>query len=667
MVPFWLKILMVKPDKEVMMLKKIRNLHFGKIAFLKGIFISLLVFFCICMIYYFIFIRGIHVVFTHFFYIPITLAGFWWGKKQSLFVAVILGVSLMTANIIGLSTRFSENLSRIVMFIVIAWVIGTLRENSLKAEAAVKLAYAELNQIFDTVGDGIRVTDLDFNVVKVNNTFAAISGFEKDHMIGKKCYDVFGNTKCHTDACPLTCILNEKKCIEYDTEKERNDGTLVPCIVTATPLRTPDGKLIGMVGVFKDITERKQIEEELNEQKNFTEKLIQNSSVPTFVINSQHKVIAWNRACEILTGVKASEVKNSENISMIFYGHNRPFLAGLIIQSRFQDISKFYNKYKKSNIIQDGFQGESWFTNLDGQKKYLVFETAPIYNSKGEISAVIETLQDITERKLAEEALHEKNQKMLTELEMAAKVQRELLPKELPETPGVAFAWDFKPSIYVAGDMFNIFKLDNNHIGFYILDVMGHGVQAALKAVTLSYFLKPLSNPNVDTQADTNRLFSPSEVLCLLNERFSSQSKATSFFTIFYGILNIQNYKLTYARAGHCPPIMITNDEKIMELEQGGPAVGLSKDIKYKDYFLELKNGDKLLLYTDGITDAKNNNGKPYSKKRFINFIKQNGNITISELIGSVVNEAAIYLDNKEAEDDLTLLGIEIQGIKIIT
>lgn len=681
-----------------------------------------------------------------------------------------------------------------------------------KDDVSQKQAYAELNQVFDTIADGIRVTDSDFNILRVNNAFCSIVGKEKHEIIGKKCFDVFGISKCHTENCPFNQILKGRECVEYDIEKECG-GANTSCIVTATPLRDQNGRLTGMVAIFKDITERKLIEDKLYEQKEFTEKLLQNSSIPTFVLDSQHKVIMWNRACELLTHKKASEVKTSEDISMIFYGHNRPFLASLIIDGKSDDISRLYNKYKKSEIIQNGFQGESWFTNIDGQKKYLVFEAAPIYSSTGEIIAVIETLlditerksieeelddqkkftenllqnssvptfvinsqheviiwnraceklsgimapdltdtgdiasafyghkrplladivlenkdedltvlyknfkkseinpggiqseswlksinrkdsqkyeeidergqyyifeaapiynsegekiavietlNDITERKLAEEALLEKNQSMQKELELAAKVQHELLPQELPEVYGTSFAWEFKPSIYVAGDIFNIFKLGNNHVGFYILDVMGHGVQAALKAVTISYFLKPISNQNKCSQVDASILYSPSEVLNTLNERFSSSSKNVSFFTIFYGILNLQNNMLTYARAGHCPPIVITNDKEITELGQGGPAVGLSKDAVYKDYIFELMSRDKLLLYTDGITDAKNSLGQLFSKERFIEIINRSRTTAISDLISLIAKEASVHLGSKEAEDDITLLGIEL-------
>ena len=133
----------------------------------------------------------------------------------------------------------------------------------VRAEEATKLAYAELDQIFNTSADGMRVVDSEFNVLRANETFSTLSGLRQDEVVGIKCYEVFSGPSCHTADCPLNRILGGEEHVEYDIEKQRNDGTRIPCIVTATPFRAPDGKLIGMVEDFKDITDRKRREEEL--------------------------------------------------------------------------------------------------------------------------------------------------------------------------------------------------------------------------------------------------------------------------------------------------------------------------------------------------------------------------------------------------------------------
>jgi PAS domain S-box-containing protein len=139
------------------------------------------------------------------------------------------------------------------------WIVTGRR----RAERAAIHANTELTQIFDTAADAMRVVDRDFNIIRVNETFAALSGMTKEEAIGKKCYEIFWGPLCHTKHCPLTRILGNVDCVECDSEKVRKDGVKIPCIVTATPFRGPDGELLGIVEDFKDISERKKSEQAL--------------------------------------------------------------------------------------------------------------------------------------------------------------------------------------------------------------------------------------------------------------------------------------------------------------------------------------------------------------------------------------------------------------------
>ncbi|UCH89729.1 MAG: PAS domain S-box protein [Thermoplasmata archaeon] len=130
-------------------------------------------------------------------------------------------------------------------------------------ERRIKAINKELDQIFNTAADGMRLIDKDFTVFRINETFSNLIGLDKDEIIGKKCYETFRGPFCHTEHCPLKKIFNGEEYVECDVEKERNDGTKIPCIVTATPFRGPDGELLGIVEDFKDITEREQAKKKL--------------------------------------------------------------------------------------------------------------------------------------------------------------------------------------------------------------------------------------------------------------------------------------------------------------------------------------------------------------------------------------------------------------------
>lgn len=141
------------------------------------------------------------------------------------------------------------------------WIINARR----RAEKAAVHANMELAQIFDTAADAMRVIDIEFNIIRVNETFAVLTGIKKEKAIGMKCYDVFSGPLCHTENCPLTRILDKVERVDYDVEKVRRDGKKVPCIVSAGPFRGPDGELIGIVEDFRDISDRKKSERELME------------------------------------------------------------------------------------------------------------------------------------------------------------------------------------------------------------------------------------------------------------------------------------------------------------------------------------------------------------------------------------------------------------------
>ncbi len=159
--------------------------------------------------------------------------------------------------------------------------------------------------------------------------------------------------------------------------------------------------------LYAEITERKLVEEKLKEKDQFVESIVQGSAIAIFVINPEHKVIYWNKACEDLTGIKSEDILGTNEQWKAFYDYPRPCIADIIIDSKFDEMTNFYPVYTRSVLIPDGIRAEGWYPNLGGKNRYIMFEAAPTHDSHGKISAAIETLQDITERKRAEEDLRE--------------------------------------------------------------------------------------------------------------------------------------------------------------------------------------------------------------------------------------------------------------------
>jgi PAS domain S-box-containing protein len=165
--------------------------------------------------------------------------------------------------------------------------------------------------------------------------------------------------------------------------------------------------LDSVANTLAGIIKRKRAEEALKEKDKFMESMVQSSAVATFVVNAEHKVIYWNRACEDLTGIKSEDLLGTSDHWKAFYDHPRPCVADVIIDNKFDEMTNLYKVYAKSVLIPDGIRAEGWYPNLGGKKRYVVFDAAPIRDDNGKIIAAIETLQDITKRRQAEDALQE--------------------------------------------------------------------------------------------------------------------------------------------------------------------------------------------------------------------------------------------------------------------
>jgi PAS domain S-box-containing protein len=133
------------------------------------------------------------------------------------------------------------------------------------------------------------------------------------------------------------------------------------------------------------------------------ENIVQNCAVAIFVINLEHHVIHWNRACEELTGVRASDILGTSNHWSAFYDQQRPTLSDLIINNELGKIDKLYAVHEPSLLVPHGLHAEDWYPNVGGKKRYLIFDASPIFLEDGKLLGVVETLQDITILKEMEE------------------------------------------------------------------------------------------------------------------------------------------------------------------------------------------------------------------------------------------------------------------------
>ena len=185
----------------------------------------------------------------------------------------------------------------------------------------------------------------------------------------------------------------------------------------------------------------------------------------------------------------------------------------------------------------------------------------------------------------------------LTEqLRLAGLVQQDFLRTELPDTERVRWAPLFLPAEWVSGDIYDVMRLDEQHITFYVADVIGHGMPAAL----LTIFLKQAMVLRESVE-NNYRIFSPSEVMKNLNARMTAQKlSGYQFATCCYCLLDTKTLQLTFTRAGHPYPILIRPGEEPERLEIQGSLLGVFGQSDYPQRIIQLQSGDKFLLYSDG-------------------------------------------------------------------
>jgi sigma-B regulation protein RsbU (phosphoserine phosphatase) len=182
------------------------------------------------------------------------------------------------------------------------------------------------------------------------------------------------------------------------------------------------------------------------------------------------------------------------------------------------------------------------------------------------------------------------------QLRLAGLVQQDFLPTQLPNTDKIRWATSFLPAEWVSGDIYDIVRIDEQHIGFYVADVVGHGVPAALLTIFLKQAL--VMRETID---NNYHVFSPAEVMKNLNLRLAKQKlSGYQFATCCYCLLNTKTLQLTYARAGHPYPILIRPNEQPQQLEIRGSLLGIFRQSEYTHQTIQLQPGDKLLLYSDG-------------------------------------------------------------------
>jgi diguanylate cyclase (GGDEF)-like protein len=182
---------------------------------------------------------------------------------------------------------------------------------------------------------------------------------------------------------------------------------------TAAPIMDDRDRVVGAIETLQDITERRCAETALRDKEAFVSQVVESNSVPTMVIDSEHRITHWNRACEALTGLQADSVRFSRDHWHPSFTDARPFLADLVLDGAIEaDFHRFYRgNLRKSTLVDGAFEAEEFVEGADGGGKWLFFTATALRSRDGSVIGAIETMQDVTERRLAEASLRESEER----------------------------------------------------------------------------------------------------------------------------------------------------------------------------------------------------------------------------------------------------------------
>jgi serine phosphatase RsbU (regulator of sigma subunit) len=246
--------------------------------------------------------------------------------------------------------------------------------------------------------------------------------------------------------------------------------------------------------------------------------------------------------------------------------------------------------------------------------------------------------------------LSDRNDRIRIELEMASEVQSTLLPQCFPRSCGLDFHVVYAPSGWVGGDYYDFVELAGGSVGILIADVAGHGMPAA--------FIATAAKMAFESYAASDPV--PSRLVTRMNERLLPIVKGGRYITLFYAVYNPADRALLYVQAGHPRPVLVrARDNSLLELESPGRPLGIVAEGQYEDRSVVLEPGDKLILFTDGVSECVNAAYERFGASRLAKVIERSASLPVRRIVEEIYSELQRFAAAPEFSDDITLMGVQ--------
>ncbi len=360
-------------------------------------------------------------------------------------------------------------------------------------------------------------------------------------------------------------------------------------------------------------------------------------------------------------GQAALDLLEQEDIRLIITDLDMPGLSGEQLCKTIRE--KNFGRYIYIIMVTARTGDQSLVNAMQaGADDYISKPLNPV-ELKARLSSSVRVLE-------LESSLEARNQKLsaaLDEITLAQEEAKLTLLEALPvpeQIGGIYFNWLFEASSFIGGDIFDYFYVGDNHICFYIIDVSGHGVIAAMQAFTIHNDMQS-SKADLKLMIDDDRplAFILSEFATDYSFRFFDKKRNDSYFTMIFGLFDIKTGELALLQAGHPPAIYLEqNSENAQFIGDGGMPVGIVEHAQYDVKSIQMTLGARLCLYSDGITECENDLAEMFGEDRLVSIFLEQRDSTLKEVLLTIENDLKQWRNGRAANDDVTCLILEYHG-----
>jgi sigma-B regulation protein RsbU (phosphoserine phosphatase) len=504
-----------------------------------------------------------------------------------------------------------------------------------EAELALKESEERFRQMAEMTGEWLWEQDPSGYYLYSSTAVSQILGFNKEEVIGKH-YTEFLTPQDKADQQVYS--TSHQPFYALTNHYRHKDGHPVLTESTGLPIINAEGKLLKWRGVDRDITARKQFQDALIESEQRTRLIIESSLSAIVIMDSYGLITDWNHQAEKMFGWSRSEAIDQR-------------LADLIIPPRYrkdhwEGLQTFLNTGVGSILNQ---VIEHIAIRRDGSEFPVELSVSPLKLGNAYIFSGF--IHEITARKAAEQKIRQAEVNLAiaqSEIKIAQRIQASLSPSAPIRSEHFEVTGYCLPADKVGGDYFDYFFRSEDQLDMIIADVSGHSIGPALFMVE--------TRSAIRTQA--NRLGTPSETLGVLNNfLFEDLDNADYFITLFYLQYDIISQQLSFANAGHPPPLLLSpSQSKCRQLDAEGMILGVRKNLIFEEKTTTLAKGDLILLYTDGLTEAENPDGEFFGVERVSELIIQYAHYSPERIINELLNHLKQFCQSESFKDDITLM-----------